>query len=70
MIRNILRKIIQQLLSMRYMKKKQKYVQPTFQNTTQTTIKNYSFNNFEWRKMTLSCSKKIFSIIKRDNYET
>ena len=55
---------------MRYMKKKQKYVQPTFQNTTQTTIKNYSFNNFEWRKMTLSCSKKIFSIIKRDNFET
>ena len=38
-----------------------------FQNITQTFKKSYSFNNSKWRGIALSCSKKIMSIIKRNN---
>ena len=52
-------KIIQQLILIFYMQKKKKYIQSTFQNTTQIVKTNYSFNNLKQRMMiALSCGKK------------
>ena len=60
-------KKFEQLLSMFCRLKKKKYVLIMFQNITQTFKKSYSFNNSKWRGIALSCSKKIMSIIKRNN---
>ena len=45
-----------------YMLKKKIYILPVFQNIIHTVKDNlfYYFNELKWRRMTLSCSKKVW----------
>ena len=47
--------------------KMKNYILLMFRNITQIVKPIYSFNDFNWRRMALSCREKVISIIKRSN---
>ena len=49
------------------MKNEKIYPASVSKNNSNREKSNYCFNNSKQRKMALSCSKKIISIIKRNN---